>query len=298
MRDTQRQIDLNNFITDTLTQYVEDFQQEKITADEMNAKISVLNSLISDGLITGQERLENTLTMGDYSNLGAALRGASEERNNQLDFFRENLYTAQDNRDALSEYETNWADFKAWYDETRQQLYEQYKLIDFIGDTVKKWYDDDDDDDDGNYSWDGPSSHWDEDHYYGGGSHGSGGYYDSDSGAYYFAQGLEKGSVGNMTSSDKFKAIQALGLRKLNPDEFPAILHLGEGVMNRQQQSTMLDNFRSALALGASGSGAVIQMSFGDISLPNVTNGQDFAESLAMQFQPAMNQVFSKIFHR
>lgn len=39
-------------------------------------------------------------------------------------------------------------------------------------------------------------------------------------------------------------------------------------------------------------------MSFGDITLPSVTNGQDFAESLAAQFQPAMNQVFSKIFRR
>ena len=60
----------------------------------------------------------------------------------------------------------------------------------------------------------------------------------------------------------------------------------------------MLGNMRQALALGGAGTGAVIQMSFGDITLPSVTNGQDFAESLAAQFQPAMNQVFSKIFRR
>lgn len=183
-RDTQRQIDMNNFITETLTRYVDDFMQEKLTAEEMNAKISVLNSLISDGLITGQERLENTLTIGDYSNLGAALKGASDERNNQLDFFRENLYSAQENRDALAEYETNWSDFKQWYDETRQQLYEQYKKIDFIGDTVAKWRDDYDDDDGAEYGgiWEGESRNPDD--YRGDASYNDVGHY---------ADGLEKG---------------------------------------------------------------------------------------------------------
>ena len=289
MRDTQRQIDMNNFITETLTKYVDDFMAEKLTADEMNAKISVLTSLISDGIITGQERLENTLTIGDYSNLGAALKGASDERNNQLDFFRENLYSAQENRDALAEYETNWSDFKQWYDETRQQLYEQYKKIDFIGDTVAKWRDDYDDDDGAEYGgiWEGESRNPDD--YRGDASYNDVGHY---------ADGLEKGQIGSLPSSERFKAIQALGLKKLDPDEFPAILHLGEGVINPKQQSTILSNMRQALALGGTGTGAVIQMSFGDITLPSVTNGQDFAESLAAQFQPAMNQVFQKIFRR
>lgn len=290
IRDTQRQIDMNNFITETLTKYVDDFMKEKITAEELNQKVSMMNTLLSDGIITGQERLENTLMIGDYSNLGDALHSASLEREDQLDFFRNNLYTAQENRDALSKYETNWADFKTWYDETRKQLYEQYKKIDFIGDTVAKWYDNYDD---GEYD---PS---------GGVWTDKGQLYSSStevihagSGPGAYADGLEKGSVGNMSASDKFKAIQALGLRKLDPDEFPAILHLGEGVINPKQQSTMLGNMRQALALGASGGGAVIQMSFGDITLPSVTNGQDFAESLATQFQPAMNQIFSKIFRR
>ena len=184
MRDTQRQIDMNNFITETLTKYVDDFMAEKLTADEMNAKISVINSLISDGIITGQERLENTLAIGDYSNLGAALKGASDERNNQLDFFRENLYSAQENRDALSKYETNWSDFVAWYEETRKQLYEQYKAIDFIGDTVAKWRDDYDDDDGAEYGgiWEGESRNPDD--YRGDASYNDVGHY---------ADGLEKG---------------------------------------------------------------------------------------------------------
>lgn len=290
-RDTQRQIDINNIITESLTRLVEDFQADKINSEELSAKVSTLMNFVNDGLITGQERLENTLSLGDYSNLGAALTDASRQRNDQMDIFNENLAIAQENRDQVNELIGRWDDFKVWYDETYKQLYEQYKKIDFIGDTVAKWYSDsDDDDDDHEQAW-GVTAN---DGYIYTGETG----FTSTDAAQPYADGLERGSVGGMTSSQKFKAIQALGLRKLDPDEFPAILHLGEGVINPRQQSTMLDNMRQALTLGGSGTGAVIQMSFGDITLPSVTNGQDFAESLAAQFQPAMNQVFQKIFRR
>lgn len=301
-RDTQRQIDINNIITESLTRLVEDFQADKINSEQLSAKVSTLMGFVNDGLITGQERLENTLSLGDYSNLGAALTDAGRQRNDQMDIFRDNLAIAQENRDQVNELITRWDDFKIWYDETYKQLYEQYKKIDFIGDTVAKHYSSGGGD--GGGSWE---SVWtDNEPIYAGqvevySSGGSGGW-DSDfadgDGPGHFAEGLERGAVGEMTHAQRFRAIQALGLKKLDPDEFPAILHLGEGVINRQQQSTMLDNFRSALALGGAGGSSVIQMSFGDITLPSVTNGRDFAESLATQFQPAMNQVFSKIFRR
>lgn len=289
MRDTQRQIDANNLITDQLTRLVEDFQADRITSEQLSAKVSTLMSFVKDGIITGQERLENTLSLGDYSTLGAALKGAVEQRGNQIELFGENLKVATDNRNKVNALIGKWDDFKVWYDTTYKQLYEQYKKIDFIGNYVKNISDHMDDDD-----GEGPGTVFEghernPEEYRGDASLNDVGHY---------SQGLEKGSIGSMTPSDKFKAIQALGLRKLDPDEFPAILHLGEGVINPRQQSTMLDNMRQALALGGSGTGAVIQMSFGDISLPSVTNGQDFAESLAVQFQPAMNQVFSKIFRR
>ena len=293
MRDTQRQIDINNLITDSLTRLVEDFQADKINSEQLNTKVNTLMGLVSDGVITGQERLTNTLSLGDYSNLGAALTSAGRQRKDQIGVFRENLKTAQTNRDKVNTIIGQWGEFKVWYDKTYKQLYKQYKEIDFIGDTVAKWYDDYDDDSGNNY-WDGPDSRNPSD--YQGENLASRN--EGSSGPVAYADGLTKGSVGKMSASDKFKAIQALGLRKLDPDEFPAILHLGEGVINPKQQSTMLGNVRQALALGASGGGAVIQMSFGDITLPSVTNGQDFAESLATQFQPAMNQIFSKIFRR
>lgn len=288
-RDTQRQIDINNIITESLTRLVEDFQADKINSEELSAKVSTLMNFVNDGLITGQERLENTLSLGDYSNLGAALTDASRQRNDQMDIFNENLAIAQENRDQVNELITRWDDFKVWYDETYKQLYEQYKAIDFIGDTVAKWYSDGDDDDGPEYGGIWESESRDPDDYRGDASYNDVGHY---------ADGLEKGQIGSLPSSERFKAIQALGLKKLDADEFPAILHLGEGVINPKQQSTMLNNMRQALALGGAGTGTVIQMSFGDLTLPSVTNGRDFAESLATQFQPAMNQVFSKIFRR
>jgi len=248
MRDTQRQIDINNLITDSLTRLVEDFQADKINSEQLNTKVNTLMGLVSDGVITGQERLTNTLSLGDYSNLGAALTSAGRQRKDQIGIFRENLKTAQTNRDQVNAIIGQWDEFKVWYDKTYKQLYKQYKEIDFIGDTVAKWYDDDSDDDGGSGYWDGEHDRNPEEY------RGSAEYNETG----HYASGLEKGSVGNMSASDKFKAIQALGLRKLDPDEFPAILHLGEGVINPRQQSTMLGNVRQALALGASGGGAVI----------------------------------------
>ena len=301
-RDTQRQIDVNNIITDSLTRLVDDFQADRITSEQLSAKVSKLMGFVSDGIITGQERLENTLSLGDYSNLGAALDDANTQRENQIQIFGENLKKATENKEKLDGITKRWDDFKAWYNTTYKTLFEQYKKIDFIGNYVKHISDsiDDDDDDGPGTVWEGSSRNPDD---YGRGSvyDGSSTGWDSDfsgGGPGRYAEGLEVGAVGELTHAQRFRAIQALGLKKLDPDEFPAILHLGEGVINRQQQSTMLDNFRSALALGGAGGGSVIQMSFGDITLPSVTNGQDFAESLAAQFQPAMNQVFSKIFRR
>jgi len=128
-RDTQRQIDINNIITESLTRLVEDFQADKINSEELSAKVSTLMNFVNDGLITGQERLENTLSLGDYSNLGAALTDASRQRNDQMDIFNENLAIAQENRDQVNELIGRWDDFKVWYDETYKQLYEQYKLL-------------------------------------------------------------------------------------------------------------------------------------------------------------------------
>ena len=40
----------------------------------------------------------------------------------------------------------------------------------------------------------------------------------------------------------------------------------------------------------------VVNISLGDMSLPNVTNGCEFAKTLTQTIEPTMNQYFSKFF--
>lgn len=288
-RDVGDQIKTNELITSTLQKYVEDFQAEKLTAEEMSEKISTLMNIVNDNLVTGQEALRNTLTMGGYETLGNALQAANTLRENQLGVFNENLQIAQERRDQIDELTLDWEEFAKKFDEYREQLKSDWDAIDFIGEKVSYIQDNFDDDDDDNVTsyWDGPSER-NPDDYRGDASYNDIGHY---------ADGLENGQIGKLSSSDKFKAIQALGLKKLEPDEIPAILHAGEGVVNGRQQSNILSNMNGALSLGAGNKlGAMINISMGDLTLPNVTNGKEFAESLAQNFTPIMNQYFSKVF--
>ena len=107
------------------------------------------------------------------------------------------------------------------------------------------------------------------------------------------------------TSSDKYDMLRELSTMDLKPQEIPSILDVGEVVLNPQQQSILLNNFKGVTSMNALNNGTVInpttstpniEISFGDISLPNVTNGQEFAESLNMNFKSIMSQYFSKYF--
>ena len=269
-----------------------DFIAGNITEDEMLKQLNQLRYSLRDGVIRGQEELQNALSLGSFGSLGEALGIADGIREQQLQALIDNVSVAQKRQETISELTGSWQEFAEKWDEYRKRLREEWKQIDFIGENTRKigeYYDDDDGDGPGGV-WSGESSHWDEDHY-----HAGDGYYDSSSGEYHYSSGLEKGSVGGMTDADKFKAIQAMGLRRLDPDEFPAILHAGEGVINPKQQSTLVGNMRQAMALGANAARASsVYITFGDLTLPNVTNGSDFAAALKQQFTPIMQQYFTK----
>lgn len=119
------------------------------------------------------------------------------------------------------------------------------------------------------------------------------------------ASGINTGIVGSATTDDKYDMLRELSTMDLKPQEIPSILDVGEVVLNPQQQSTLLNNFKGVTSMNALNNGTVInpntstpniEISFGDISLPNVTNGQEFAESLNMNFKSIMSQYFSKYF--
>ncbi len=122
-----------------------------------------------------------------------------------------------------------------------------------------------------------------------------------------FADGLAKGMVGGLNPSEKFKKLQAMGLKALEPDEIPAFLHVGEGVVNSIQQGNILKSVASAFNAGVMSSiptdavksvenNYTFDCQFGDFILPNVEDTNGFANAMKNNFESIMNQQFSKIF--
>ena len=120
------------------------------------------------------------------------------------------------------------------------------------------------------------------------------------------ADGLAGGIIGNIPPTEKFKKLQAMGLKALEPDEVPAFLHVGEGVVNAIQQSNILKSVGNAFKAGVASipTDAVksvennynFDCQFGDFILPNVEDTNGFASAMKNNFESIMNQQFSKIF--
>lgn len=120
------------------------------------------------------------------------------------------------------------------------------------------------------------------------------------------ADGLAGGIIGNIPPTEKFKKLQAMGLKPLEPDEVPAFLHVGEGVVNAIQQSNILKSVGNAFKAGVASvptdavksveNNYTFDCQFGDFILPNVEDTNGFASAMKNNFESIMNQQFSKIF--
>lgn len=122
------------------------------------------------------------------------------------------------------------------------------------------------------------------------------------------AGGIKEGAIPGFHGIDsndaRTKILQEMSMHNWKPSEIPIIADEGEVVLNKAQQDTMIQNMRSALTpvslpnLDKNVPGASINISMGDLTLPNVTDGKSFATAIQQQFEPAMNQYFSKVFRK
>lgn len=122
------------------------------------------------------------------------------------------------------------------------------------------------------------------------------------------AGGIKEGAIPGFHGVDsndaRTKILQEMSMHNWKPSEIPIIADEGEVVLNKAQQNTMIQNMRSALTpvslpnLDKNIPGASINISMGDLTLPNVTDGKSFATAIQQQFEPAMNQYFSKVFRK
>ena len=117
--------------------------------------------------------------------------------------------------------------------------------------------------------------------------------------------GLEKGAVGKDGDSNDAtaKAMETMGLKPLDPDEYPAFLREGEMVITPNQAQQMVDNIKmlatpkipDASKFKAPEKVVNIDCSIGEITLPSVQNYDQFVRQMSTQWVSSMGQQLSVV---
>ena len=115
-----------------------------------------------------------------------------------------------------------------------------------------------------------------------------------------YHSGLEVGTVGESGgASDTDAKLKLLGLRRLEPDEVPALLQIGEQVINEPQREMVLSNMKSAFDAGAQrairNTSQNVVVTIDKIVMPDVTDADGFARDLYKNIESSFSQQFSKI---
>ena len=116
------------------------------------------------------------------------------------------------------------------------------------------------------------------------------------------SEGLLKGPVQSTNTSQEL--IQKLGIKPVDGDRVLTLLKPNELVANTAQQNQIISNIKNGLksALGLANGVSMlhqapqVNISMGDLSLPNVKDADGFAKALQNTFELNMNQYFSKVF--
>ena len=280
-----KQIDANEKMTTLMQQYIEAYQNGTMTYEQILTKFDSLIAAAENGF-TAEENLKALMELVGDKDVDTALNNVKGEISASYDNFKQYFESVNTNTDTIAKYTDTW-------ETIRQTLVEQLALLKKQAEdeakrvaTQKK-----------------KSSHKSS-----GGSSSKGPNWNTPDNVATgpgkaYKNGIENGPV-KSNPTDTVSSFQSLALKELDPDEVAATLHVGEIVLNPEQMYQTLDNLRGAmgtqivrLPVQPQGMlGANVEISFGDLTLPNVTNGEEFAESLTRNFEPLMTQYFSKKF--
>lgn len=226
-------------IQSLLESYVNSYREGTITYEQalsgINGLLTQLNKEMSAG--TNLQNIYDYLgtTNNVASNADAILAGIQQGLSNSATNLLKSLEQYNKNSGMISEYTSSWQ-------QLTDNVSSMLKVLREVRDNQKDSYDYERDRDNDNTR-------------YGGGKDGSpgtpgkGDYVNSGPGvklATSRKDGITRGLVGSASDADKEASMKLLGLKKLNPDELPAVLHMGEAVFNQEQQQKLLENFRTA----------------------------------------------------
>lgn len=286
------QIENTQNISELLNSYIEAYKEGTITYQEAMTGMKDVLSQINEHT-TALDNLQNILDFSGASNdtannaesvLGAIQDSLTETANELLKSFE----TYNENSGLITEYTSSWEQLTNNVDDIKDTLED---VRDNLEDALEEARDrdeeeDDDDDDRGNrgatglHSYKGPLS---------------------------YDKGIANGLVGSGSESSREDKMKLLGLRPLDEDEVRAILHKGEAVFNPDQQNQLFRNFETAYNaaipkitmpnipnITPANTSNNVEISMGDVILPNVQDVDGFAKAMGTRFGAVMRQEFGR----
>lgn len=310
------QIQSTERIYNLLNSYIEAYKAGTITANEAQTQIQGLLNQLNKGLISADANLMNVL---QYSKDITGASGSSAEQ--VLAGIKADLKTSGDNLiTSLKQYEENskliGEQTTSWQQLTKD-VSEMLSVLKDVKKALKESERDDDDEDEDDDSSskkkhhsksDGPGkSAWsnkDE-------NNGPGAEINRKK-AGIAHSGLEAGVVGSGVANDDEAWMKLMGLKELDPNEYPYILKAGEQIVNDEQRRTLMSNFNNAYSsayadgikrgisamssLGTQVNNAVsnVKVNIEKIMMNNVQDPDGFAKALYNNLELTMAQQRSK----
>lgn len=239
------QIQSTERIYNLLNSYIEAYKAGTITANEAQTQIQILLNQLNNGLISADANLMNVL---QYSKDITGASGSSAEQ--VLAGIKDDLKTSgQDLLASLRQYEENskliGEQTTSWQQLTKD-VSEMLSVLKDVKKALKESERDDDEDEDDDSSSkkkhhsksDGPGkSAWsnkDE-------NNGPGAEINRKK-AGIAHSGLEAGVVGQNNEDSEEAWMKSMGLKELDPKEYPYILKAGEQVINEEQRHRLISN--------------------------------------------------------
>lgn len=274
----KEQIDATNHISTLLESYIASYKDGTLSytqaltgindlLSQLNQKMPAANGL--QNLYDYYGAIKGTAANGDsiFSEIQKSLAATAGDLVKSLEQYNKNY-------GAISEYTSSWQ-------QLTDNVASMLRVLKEVRDNLKSTEDDDDEDKKSNKKSNGEP--------YIGGGWVSGG--PGDPGASSRKIGIQGGLIGNSTPFDREAKMKLLGLKKLEPDEFPTILHKNEAVFNTEQQDTLLSNLGQAwnytpfassfLTDVSNGPGqTTTNFEFGDIRIESCSNTDELAQGI------------------
>ena len=306
----------------------------QLTADQAKQMVQQLINAGKDGL-SGQENLDNRLNIEQQESANSAVQDAKDSIAKTTEEYNKVVQQTVDNTAIIAEYQKKENELTEEIKNQLEKANEAYQNT-LKAETTHGSYSSSSRSSSGGSSSSSDSGVWKDKPYYirnmtvneyfdkvdsdkSSGGHSSASNYTSSKSSsssssssssggpgvnLHYADGIENGaiSLGANTASEKFRILQDFATNGFKASEVPIIADLGEAVLNPKQQSNVLNAINQSAASGVVAGAKmrsispVVNISLGDMTLPNVTNGSEFAQTLSQTIEPTMNQYFSKFF--